>query len=280
MTTRTLLGAFGMCLALAVWSPAAHASLVDAVNDVRESGCDGRRGIASPLDTSRKLNSVAKRLSRGEKLSNALGKEGYRALHSASMFMSNTKSDRDIARALGQRACAELRNADVREMGTYKKGADIWIVLAAPFGAPALKNAAAVSAEVLQLANQARASGRRCGSKPFAAVPPLRLEDRLTKSALAHAKDMAKHNMLEHEGTDGSSPAVRLSRTGYTWRTVGENIASGPTTAAEVMAGWLASPGHCENLMSPRFTEMGLAYIVDPNSESGVYWAQEFATPR
>jgi uncharacterized protein YkwD len=69
-----------------------------------------------------------------------------------------------------------------------------------------------------------------------------------------------------------------VSRTGYTWRTVGENIASGPTTAAEVMAGWLASPGHCENIMSPRFTEMGIGWVVDPRSESGVYWAQVFGT--
>ncbi len=195
MTKRTLLGALGMCLALTLWSPAAHASLVDAINDVRESGCDGRRGISAPLDTSRKLNGVAKRLARGEKLNNALEKEGYRALHSASMFMSNTKSDRDIARALGQRACSELRNTDVREMGAYKKGADIWIVLAAPFGAPALKNAAAVSAEVLRLANQARARGRRCGGKPFAAVPPLQLEEPAHRS---RARARPGHGETQH----------------------------------------------------------------------------------
>ena len=66
----------------------------------------------------------------------------------------------------------------------------------------------------------------------------------------------------------------------YKWRMVGENVASGPTTADEVMEGWLASPHHCENLMDPRYTDMGIAYVVDPKSESGVYWAQVFALPR
>jgi uncharacterized protein YkwD len=32
--------------------------------------------------------------------------------------------------------------------------------------------------------------------------------------------------------------------------------------------------------MDPRYTDMGIAYTVDPKSESGVYWAQEFALPR
>ena len=61
---------------------------------------------------------------------------------------------------------------------------------------------------------------------------------------------------------------------------VGENIAAGATSAEEVMEGWLASPGHCENIMSPRFSEMGIAWVVDPKSASGVYWAQTFGTRR
>jgi uncharacterized protein YkwD len=32
--------------------------------------------------------------------------------------------------------------------------------------------------------------------------------------------------------------------------------------------------------MDPRYTDMGIAYTVDPKSESGVYWAQVFALPR
>jgi uncharacterized protein YkwD len=108
----------------------------------------------------------------------------------------------------------------------------------------------------------------------------LKLADKLSAAAREHAQDMAKHNMLSHSGSDGSTAAVRVTHQHYTWRMVGENVASGPTTADEVVAGWLESPHHCEIIMDPRYTEMGIAYTVDPKSESGVYWAQVFALPR
>jgi len=46
------------------------------------------------------------------------------------------------------------------------------------------------------------------------------------------------------------------------------------------VAGWIKSPPHCANLMNGAFTEMGVAYAVNAKSEMGVYWAQEFGTPR
>jgi len=272
----------GLVVALAICaSPAlARPSLIDTINDARARGCEGKRGVSAPLRASRKLDGVAKRISRGEKLSNAMSKAGYRALHSSSLFMSNAEDNAAIARTLAQRACGELTKEAVREIGVETRGENVWIVLAEPFGAPALGNASAVSERVLKLANQARSRSRRCGGKSFSSAPPLTLAKRLGDAARAHARDLAKHNMLAHEGSDGSTPAVRVTREGYSWRTVGENVASGPTTPEEVMQGWLDSPGHCQNLMNARFTEMGVAYVIDPKSQSGVYWAQVFATPK
>jgi uncharacterized protein YkwD len=262
-------------------SPAfARASLIDTINEVRADGCEGKRGTSVPLRGSRKLNAVAKRVAGGERLSNALTKAGYRAVHSSSLFMSNADDDEDVARTLAQRACAELRNESVREIGIERRGENVWVVLAEPFGAPELKNASAVSERVLQLANRARSRARRCGNKQFASAPPLTLAKRLSQAAHEHARDLARHNMLSHSGSDGSTPAVRVTREGYKWRTVGENVASGPTTAEEVMEGWLSSPGHCENLMDPRFTEMGFAFVVDTRSVSGFYGALLFAVPK
>jgi uncharacterized protein YkwD len=265
-----------------VLSPAvfARGSLLDNINAVREKGCGGQRGVSTPLRSSRKLNSVARRLSRGERLKNALAASGYRALHSSSMFLSGARDNAEIARRLGQRACGALRDADVREIGIETRGDSVWVVFAAPFETDALKNESRVSARILQLANEARSHARRCGSRQFPAVPPLALERHLTSAAREHARDMAKHSMLEHTGSDGSTPDQRVTRAGYKWRATGENIAAGPTTPEEVMAGWLASPGHCENIMSPRFKEMGIAWIVDPQSASGVYGAQEFGARR
>ena len=49
-----------------------------------------------------------------------------------------------------------------------------------------------------------------------------------------------------------------MRRAGYESRLTGENIAYGPVSAEEVVAGWLASPGHCENIMEPRFRDIGM----------------------
>jgi uncharacterized protein YkwD len=268
-----------MCV-MAGTPAAARPSLIGAINAERAQGCGGRRGVGTPLRPNRKLDSVARRVARGERLRDALAAVGYRAMHSASLFVSSSGTSEDIADSLGRNSCAELTNAEVHDVGIERRGQNLWIVLAAPFEAPALENTREVTNRVLMLANQARSRARRCGGQSFPAAPPLKLVSQLNEAAREHARDMAKHSRLAHEGTDGSTPAIRVSRERYAWRIVGENVASGPTTAEEVMEGWLASPGHCENLMNPRFTDMGIAYVVDSRSESGVYWAQEFAAPR
>jgi uncharacterized protein YkwD len=89
---------------------------------------------------------------------------------------------------------------------------------------------------------------------------------------------MARRNYFEHQGRDGSSPRDRVLREGYKLRLTGENIAFGPQTAAEVVAGWLGSPGHCANIMEPRFSDMGVA--VSLGSKRGhYYWVQELGSP-
>jgi uncharacterized protein YkwD len=236
--------------------------------------------VASPLRANRELDSAARHVSRGEALSAALSAAGYRARHSSSLFLSRSGNDTDLARALAVRSCDALSDASVRDIGIERRGQSVWIVLAAPFETAALADIPAVNERVLQLANEARARARRCGTKTFPPAPVLRLTPALGRAALEHSKDMARHSELAHEGTDGSTPAQRVSRQGYAWRTVGENVAAGPTSADEVMSGWLASPAHCENLMDPRFSEMGIGWTVDAKSVSGVYWTQVFAAPR
>jgi uncharacterized protein YkwD len=271
----------GLCVILGTPDTAvARPSLIGAINAERAAGCGGRRGLATPLRSNRKLDAAARGISRGQQLGRALTAVGYRALHSASMQITNPRDNEDIARSLARNSCEELTSAAVRDIGISQQGAQVWIIVAAPFGAPELKSAREVDERVLTLANQARARARRCGSKSFAPAPPLRLAGALNDAALVQARDMARHSMLSHEGSDGSTPADRVTRQNYKWRVVGENVASGPTTADEVMEGWLASPHHCENLMDPRFMEMGIAFTVDNRSESGVYWSQVFATPR
>jgi uncharacterized protein YkwD len=160
--------------------------------------------------------------------------------------------------------------------------ASLYMALLAPTG-HALANtgsapAEAVQAQVLALVNQARAQPRMCGAAPFGATRPLRLNTALQDVSATHAADMARYGYFEHTGRDGSRVSDRASRAGYAWRAIGENIASGHMTAAVVVQGWLKSPGHCANIMSTGFSEMGAAFAVNPKSHAGIYWVQVFGT--
>jgi uncharacterized protein YkwD len=133
---------------------------------------------------------------------------------------------------------------------------------------------------VLDLVNKARATPRDCGNRAFKAARPVRWSDPLAEASRLHAEDMAHYNYFSHSGRDGSDPAQRVERAGYRYRSTGENIAAGQMKPEDAVAGWIKSPEHCANLMNPAFTEMGVAYAVDPGSDMGVYWTQAFGTPR
>jgi uncharacterized protein YkwD len=258
----------------------AAADVVGAVNKVRAQGCPGRRGVGPALRESSRLNEVARQLARGTGLRRAQQEAGYHAVASASVRISGVPGNGAIEPIIGRQFCAASADPAFREIGTFRRGTDVWIAVAQPFTPPAARDATAISRRVLALTNDARSHARRCGSKAFAAAPLLSLNMSLERAALEHSKDMAINGYMDHTGRDGSSPADRITRAGYRWRMVGENLASGIMTPEETVAGWLQSPHHCENLMTPRFTEMGVAFAVNPATDAGVYWTQTFGTTR
>jgi uncharacterized protein YkwD len=111
-------------------------------------------------------------------------------------------------------------------------------------------------------------------------VPPVALSGTLGGVAYGHATDMAVHGYFEHQDLTGQSPADRVRAVGYREKLVGENIAYGPQTVEEVVRGWLDSPDHCENIMDPRFAEMGIASAAGRTTRHGLYWVQVLAEPR
>jgi uncharacterized protein YkwD len=88
------------------------------------------------------------------------------------------------------------------------------------------------------------------------------------------------HDYFEHQDLAGQSPADRVRAVGYREKLVGENIAYGPITVEEVVHGWLHSPDHCENIMDPRFAQMGLGMATGRASRRGLFWVQLLAEPR
>jgi uncharacterized protein YkwD len=133
---------------------------------------------------------------------------------------------------------------------------------------------------VLELVNAARSTARLCGDKRYPAARRLVWNDTLAKAALAHSSDMAKQNYFQHKDRNGGTAAERAQRAGYRWKRIGENIAAGQGSPQEAITGWLASPGHCANIMNPDFAEMGAAFATSQTSDAGIYWTQVFGTPR
>ena len=133
---------------------------------------------------------------------------------------------------------------------------------------------------LLDAHNTARAQGRNCGDQFYPAVPPLTWNCTLGQAATNHSTDMATNDFFSHTGSDGLSPFDRISNLGYVFLTAGENIAAGQGSVDAVLSSWLSSPGHCQNIMSPSFTEFGGAMIEDQNSTYRRYWTGVFGTPR
>ena len=131
---------------------------------------------------------------------------------------------------------------------------------------------------LLERVNAARAVPRACGEKQYPAAPPLVWNEQLAQAAFDHSRDMVVHDTLSHAGSDGSDLGARVSRAGYRWQAVGENIASGQVEVEKTVAGWLSSPGHCANIMNPQFSETGAAYAMGEPGGAAIYWTQVFAT--
>jgi len=245
------------------------------MRSLRAEGCAGHAGVRTPLHVSALLNNAATQWSHGTPLQTAIERSGYRQDQSAGLHVSGDLQA--VRTALSQRLCESLTDSDISDAGILQRGADIWIVLATPFAAPSLGAAGDVAAEVLRLVNAARARPQHCGHGSFAAAQPLQLNALLSRAAQAHADDMLRYDYFEHAGHDGSTPAQRVADTGYSYRVVGENLAFGPESPEEAVRGWMASPGHCQNIMDPRFGELGVAFAVTRSGKPRIYWVQEFA---
>jgi cysteine-rich secretory family protein len=269
-----------MALFCCALSSVAVADIDKGVNAIRQRGCEGKAGGREPLRRSRGLDEVAREWSKGGRLREAIAKTDYRVANSSSMQIEGAKSERGLLQIVASNYCETVLDPGFTEIGVYEHGNTTWIVVAAPLTLPKADDMPQVAARVLQLVNEARAKPRNCGSRAFPKVPPLRLSPILSRAALAHARDMSAHKLFEHRGSDGSMPADRVMRAGYDWLAVGENIAEGAASAEVVVQGWLKSPGHCVNIMSPQYREMGLAYFTDFAHKGDIYWAQTFGTEK
>lgn len=127
--------------------------------------------------------------------------------------------------------------------------------------------------EVLELVNAERAAGATCGGEPHPPAPALEMNLQLRDAARFHSQDMSDNRYFSHDSLDGRTVADRVAEAGFTGSgPIGENIAEA-ASAAEAVAAWMGSPGHCANIMNPAFHVIGVGYAL---GDGGPRWTQDF----
>ncbi|MEU9453982.1 CAP domain-containing protein [Streptomyces sp. NPDC048277] len=119
--------------------------------------------------------------------------------------------------------------------------------------------------EVVDLTNRERT---RAGLRALAVDP------QLATAAQTYSTDMATRDFYSHTSPEGTQPWDRAAAAGSRRRTIGENIACGQRSAAEVVDGWMNSPGHRANILKPDFTHIGIGFAG--GGRAGTYWTQLF----
>lgn len=175
-------------------------------------------------------------------------------------FVQYCLSEQQPARTLCDPAFV---HAGLGYVGDGRSGDIYWTALwARPLGPGDL---ARTAAEVVALTNRERA---------VAALPPLATDPVLTTAAQAHSADMVARAFYSHTSPDGSRPWDRAVAAGAQRRSIGENIACGQRSPAEVVDGWMNSPGHRANILKPDFTHIGIGFAG--GGPAGMYWTQLF----
>jgi uncharacterized protein YkwD len=134
---------------------------------------------------------------------------------------------------------------------------------AAPPPPPTVSAARSAAEQVVDLVNAERAAAPR-------PCDPLTVDDRLATAAQGHSDDMAAQGYFSHTSPDGTTAQGRAEAAGFTGP-VGENIAAGYRSPGDVMAGWMGSEGHRNNILNCDYTVIGVGL-----NEDGWYWTQMF----
>lgn len=211
-------------------------------------------------------------------LQQALARATYPMVSVQAISLSGPRDAQSAMKAVQESFCQVVLDPQFVDIGVSREGREWRIVLARPLLTGRLGDWQAEGQKLLDMINSARTQPHQCGAQAFAATTPLAWNAMLATAAETHTRAMANGNFFDHKDRDGRTPGDRAELAGYVGRQIGENIAAGHDTVRKVVDGWLASPGHCANLMNPQFRELGAAYAVDPKSDAGIYWTAMFGT--
>jgi uncharacterized protein YkwD len=123
--------------------------------------------------------------------------------------------------------------------------------------------------QILSLTNKART---------IRGLPAYKNPNNLNSIAEKRSADMSAKNYFSHTSPSGETAFTLLKKAGISYRRSGENIGRNnyPTsqTAAKVFNSWMASSGHRANILSTKFSSIGIGAVT--NSKGMKYYTQVF----
>lgn len=94
-----------------------------------------------------------------------------------------------------------------------------------------------------------------------AGLPAIKMNSTLRASACAKADEMITLDYWSHDAPDGSDPWSFIQKAGYPYRQAGENLAFGHDSEESLVAKWMQSPTHRQNILLP-FEDQGICVRV------------------
>ncbi|MFC7534090.1 CAP domain-containing protein [Actinoplanes sp. GCM10030250] len=137
-------------------------------------------------------------------------------------------------------------------------------MIASPAEAAPKASEQALQTEINKLINVQRTS-KGCSA--------LTVNAALTTAARGHSAWMAQTGNFSHTGKSGSNFVARSKAAGYA-KPSAENIAWGYRSAAEVVNGWMKSPGHRTNILNCKSKTVGVGVVY--STGGAPYYTQDF----
>jgi len=125
--------------------------------------------------------------------------------------------------------------------------------------------------QVLALLNQVRL---------HSGLAPLNRSSALDAAAMDQARDMAAHNFLGNQASDGSRIDQRIRRHGYQPRLWGQWVAAGVSNASDLVNQGTGDRRIEQLIVTAGYTDCGIAVMTQPGSTYGTYWCVVFAAPQ
>ncbi|MFZ7133420.1 MAG: SafA/ExsA family spore coat assembly protein [Eubacteriales bacterium] len=123
----------------------------------------------------------------------------------------------------------------------------------------------AIEKSVIELTNQQRVKN---------GLKPVEYNWELCRVARYKSQDMMDKHYFSHTSPTYGSPFDMIKAFGISYRSAGENIAKGQSSAQAVVTAWMNSSGHRANILNSSYTQIGVGYAVD--SSGTPYWTQMF----